>query len=389
MVLQFDFEKNLVELKRVYKDFLLPVFICDREFEIRWRNGAAEDLYPRFFDSDGMRRLLGEFDSVALLANLKRDGVRRVDGILALSGGHLNLTPIILDGEVGGVMIMIIGPQAVLSPPDIIESSKTPENIEINIRAGVAEMFSIMDKSAKKADWLGDSAVLRAFAGIERNCYRLLRIAANISGYTKFQSAPPNSAGKSIDVFDFIRKSRSAVSAFADEIGINVIFDLPGESEDSVAAIDASHLQMVYSNLLNNAFYFTKPGNEVKIIGRIGRERILLTVLDKGVGIPEDLLPDAIFKPYFSYGRDNRPAGIGLGLTLVKMIADGYGGTITIKSIENEWTAATFTLPRRAFSTGLSFRQDSAVTRPGGYDDRFSYASLSLQAAADSPYRQD
>lgn len=389
MVFEFDFEKNLAEYKRVYKDFLLPVVICDSDFEVRWRNLAAEDLFPQLGDAQGVRRLLGEFDADELLAGLGRDGVRRIDGTLAFSGVRLNITPVMQDGAVGGVMIMLVGPQAVVSRQDIIESSKTPENIEACIRAGVAEIFDFMDESAKKSAWIGDGAMLPGFAGIERSGYRLLRIAANISNYARFQVDPPRPSVETLDVFDFIRKSRSAVTAYAEETGIEVGFGMPGGNVPSVAAIDAKHLQLAYSNLINNALYFTKAGGVVEIEGRADSDWISFTVRDSGVGIPAHLLPDTVFKPYFSYARDGKPSGIGLGLALVRMIADGCGGKVSIESVENEGSAATFTLPNRAFGASLSFKQETMPERTGGYDDRFSYASVSLRAAADSPYRKD
>lgn len=377
----------LAEQRRSYENFLLPVFICDIELNIHWHNRTARDLYPQLTDPEGMHRLLGGFDADELLARLTRDGALHVDGTPAFTGVKLSLTPITQNGETLGVMCMLVGPQAVISPPDITANSRTHRNIETSIRNSVAEIFDIMDDSAIKANLVGDKAALRAFAGIERSGYRLLRIAANISAYTAFQMNPPHACSGALDVFDFIRDSQASVTAFAGETGIDVDFDLPDKNTPAIAKVDKSHLQLVYSNLLNNAFYFTKPGNSVKIVGKLGRGCILLTVLDKGVGIPVHLLPDTVFKPFFSYGHSNRQAGIGLGLALVKMVADGYGGSIRVSSVENEWTAATFILPKWNPSEKLTVEQDTKIAHNvRGYDDRFSYASLSLRAAAGSPY---
>ncbi len=108
---------------------------------------------------------------------------------------------------------------------------------------------------------------------------------------------------------------------------------------------DALKLKQALSNLIKNAFEATKPGNYIHIsLSKIpGNEqtlsKIAFQIKNNGLPIPEDELEN-IFTPFVTYKK----GGTGVGLAVVKKIADLHYGSISVISKE-EFTEFTLLLP--------------------------------------------
>jgi signal transduction histidine kinase len=85
-------------------------------------------------------------------------------------------------------------------------------------------------------------------------------------------------------------------------------------------------------------------------------DRILITVRDRGVGIPPENLP-RIWEPYFT----TRRGGTGLGLAIVKNVVEALGGTIAIDSRPASGTAIRIELPRRPPASVPPVRAEGAA----------------------------
>jgi signal transduction histidine kinase/PAS domain-containing protein len=115
---------------------------------------------------------------------------------------------------------------------------------------------------------------------------------------------------------------------------------------------DVDKLQQILLNLLSNAVKFTPHGGRVavEVLERTDeRGRVLLRVVDTGVGIPADKL-EAIFEPFVQIGRalNNPGEGTGLGLAISRDLARGMGGDLTVESTPG--AGSTFTLALTAAS---------------------------------------
>jgi PAS domain S-box-containing protein len=96
---------------------------------------------------------------------------------------------------------------------------------------------------------------------------------------------------------------------------------------------DATRLAQVVSNLLNNAAKYTEEGGRIALAaGREGDEAVL-RVRDTGVGIPAEMLGQ-VFDLFTQVDRglDRAQGGLGIGLTLVKSLAEMHGGRVTAHS---------------------------------------------------------
>jgi len=101
--------------------------------------------------------------------------------------------------------------------------------------------------------------------------------------------------------------------------------------------------QMLY-NLLSNAIGFSEQGGRIAF--NCGRENSMLafTVEDQGVGIPEDY-QKAVFNRFESRSHGSRHRGAGLGLSIVKSLAELHGGMVSLDSAPGRGTRVKVLLP--------------------------------------------
>jgi CheY-like chemotaxis protein len=96
---------------------------------------------------------------------------------------------------------------------------------------------------------------------------------------------------------------------------------------------DRVRLTQIIDNLLSNAVKFTPAGGTIEIAASVDHGKARLRVRDSGAGIDPDLLPH-IFEP-FRQGRqslDRTQGGLGLGLALVRGLAELHGGSVRVHS---------------------------------------------------------
>lgn len=104
-------------------------------------------------------------------------------------------------------------------------------------------------------------------------------------------------------------------------------------------------LWRVFSNLITNAIKFAPFGSEVEVLARRAGSHVLVTIKDKGQGIPEEF-SDAIFDMYKrgSSGTGGEES-FGMGLAICRLIVEGHGGEIWFKNNRDAGTTFYVRLP--------------------------------------------
>jgi PAS domain S-box-containing protein len=112
---------------------------------------------------------------------------------------------------------------------------------------------------------------------------------------------------------------------------------------------DSARLSQIVMNLLGNAIKYTPQGGKIQVYIRTGQEAVI-QVQDNGIGMSQDILP-RVFDLFArgEFGLYRSPAGLGIGLTLIKRIAELHGGRADAAS-DGPGLGSTFTvrLPRVA-----------------------------------------
>jgi nitrogen fixation/metabolism regulation signal transduction histidine kinase len=122
-------------------------------------------------------------------------------------------------------------------------------------------------------------------------------------------------------------------------IAIQTIF----EEEDFSFTMLQSDFQMIFVNLIQNAFHSMKDGGVLTIEVKKMKTKGKITVKDTGCGIPEELLPH-IFEPFIS-SRTSLGGGSGLGLTIVRTLVQSYHGHISVASKKNKGSSFSVVFP--------------------------------------------
>jgi len=128
---------------------------------------------------------------------------------------------------------------------------------------------------------------------------------------------------------------------------------------------DEVRLRQVIINLVSNAGKFTREGDSIEIRIERAADGVDVVVQDNGEGIPADKLP-IIMEPFgqadTSYARSR--GGVGLGLPIVRSLAELHGGRFTIESVFGSGTTARLHLPEeRVVDPGLDTTQTGEVIR--------------------------
>lgn len=121
------------------------------------------------------------------------------------------------------------------------------------------------------------------------------------------------------------------------------------ELEEGITArADPALLSRLVQNLVENAFKYGRPEGHVWISVRRDRDEILLQVRDDGIGIPPDQQEKVWQRFYQVDPARSGEGGAGLGLSLVRQIAQLHGGYMTLESIPGAGSAFTLHLPGSA-----------------------------------------
>jgi signal transduction histidine kinase len=144
-----------------------------------------------------------------------------------------------------------------------------------------------------------------------------------------------------------------SMMVLAQHKGLQMQVDVPPHLP--LVRASAELLSTAVRNLLDNAIKFTPPGGSVRLSAQAVGGQVEIAVSDSGVGIPPDELP-YIFQRFRRgrHGTGERGSGAGLGLALVKTIAEGYGGQVKVESRLGEGSTFVLALPCAEASQGTS-----------------------------------
>lgn len=173
---------------------------------------------------------------------------------------------------------------------------------------------------------------------------RLNKLTQSILDLNKFGANGISLTITDFDINDMIRVTTQTFEGVCNQKGLS--FDLLLTEKQLFVKGDASKIQQVLYNLIDNATKFSNKNTTIIIETSIQNEKVLISVKDSGIGIPSDSLKkiwDRFYKTDLSRGKDKK--GTGLGLAIVKEIIQAHNENINVISTEGVGTEFIFTLP--------------------------------------------
>jgi len=180
---------------------------------------------------------------------------------------------------------------------------------------------------------------------INKQANTLTRLVKRLLDISRFEASGGKLEVRETDLQRFLSALESSFSVLAMQREISFGIDhRPGLPEH--VFWDEDRINEVLGNLLSNAFKFTERGGKVGLTVTADEDKVTITVVDTGAGIPPDQLPH-IFDKFYQADNQAQAAtkGTGLGLAIAREIVEAHGGQIATQSKVGEGTTFTVTLP--------------------------------------------
>ncbi|MFQ6552656.1 ATP-binding protein [Aestuariibius insulae] len=185
-----------------------------------------------------------------------------------------------------------------------------------------------------------------------RNAERLARLVNEILDSQKLRSGQMDFTITQSEVSPIVRDAISEVEGFAPEKGIDLVYE--DRTHGASIMVDSGRLRLVLQNLLSNAYKFSKPKSDIRVIANLHNQELLISVRDKGSGIPEEFQPHVFERFRQAQGAHNRnSAGTGLGLSIARSLVEGMGGRIWFETAEDVGTTFHVSFPAESKPSAL------------------------------------
>ncbi|HET7704451.1 MAG TPA: ATP-binding protein [Thermoanaerobaculia bacterium] len=118
------------------------------------------------------------------------------------------------------------------------------------------------------------------------------------------------------------------------------------DAEETIVDADPDRMRQVIDNLLSNAIKYSPDGTEIEVVARPCEDAIETAVIDHGIGIPRDEIPQLFERFHRARNVSSRYyGGLGLGLYIARAIVEAHNGTIYVTSEEGKGSSFTVRLP--------------------------------------------
>jgi signal transduction histidine kinase len=204
---------------------------------------------------------------------------------------------------------------------------------------------------------------------INESALRLHRLIENFLAYAQIElvAADPGRVhslrqAPLIPVGAFIREVARARAQKA-----NRVADLQVEVPEVKLPMSQEHLGKILEELIDNAFKFSRQGNQVGVSGSVSGQNLVLRFQDRGRGMSAEQIANVGAHMQFER-KFYEQQGAGLGLFIAKRLAELYGGALAIESMAGQHTIVQVRLPLTPSPSPAAAPASSAgnLTRPSG-----------------------
>ncbi len=184
-----------------------------------------------------------------------------------------------------------------------------------DLRAPQVSILSALDQLPQGPDYPPWAAI------VERHAQRSLELAESFVQWARAENKPLDN--EPIDLVGILAEAIDTTWPMAIRARVRVACEAP---EQAPAVGDAQLLRRAIANLIDNAIKYGRPDSTVDVRLADEGEHWVITVADLGPGIAAEHV-ERLFQPYFRGSGPGERGGSGLGLALVRMVAERHGGT--------------------------------------------------------------
>ncbi len=180
---------------------------------------------------------------------------------------------------------------------------------------------------------------------IIRNAMRLKEIIENMTNADNAQSGTALVRRRSVSLKKLIQELMTTFVEDAKQKNIALNTDL-GDNDDLMVEGDTEKIGIAISNLIKNAIAFTNEKGHIFVVAERVPGYVKVSVIDDGIGIPPESLSH-IFERFYQVESHltRKHGGMGLGLSVTKMMVEMHGGRIWAESMVGKGSNFTMLLP--------------------------------------------
>ncbi len=188
-----------------------------------------------------------------------------------------------------------------------------------NIRLIIDGLFHEKENPKRKQS----TTALRAIA---RETDTLLRLGQELLDLSMIESGQAILRAVEEPIYEIADEAIERVEDQSDAKEIEIVNETPKELR---ALADRDQVRRVLLNLIHNAIKWSPPNEKIKVQAERTGDEVIISVLDRGPGVPEDQR-GRIFERFYQIDRSRSGGGTGLGLAICKHIIEAHGGRIWV-----------------------------------------------------------
>lgn len=191
-----------------------------------------------------------------------------------------------------------------------------------------------------------DANKVREYGGyIEGEGRRLTQLINNILDFSRIESGKKSYNFERVDVKEVVDETLVSFSQPLIRNGFALEYKTPEGALPKII-LDPDAIGLALTNLLDNAIKYSKSNKKISIQLELRNDFITITVNDQGIGIPREE-QEKIFEKFYrgSQARGLNVEGVGIGLALVKHVAESHGGSVSVESRPGQGSRFRLRLP--------------------------------------------
>jgi len=275
------------------------------------------------------------------IVQARTEGSAKAVEHLCAGGGEPRTTVITSAAQVEGLQVQVIRDETELEAVRRARDSVLA-NISHEFRTPLAAQLASIELLLAGLDDMPHAQQRELVSSLERGTLRLTQLIDNLLESVRIESGQLAIRSQEVALGEVVEDARSLVGSLLaqrrQKLEVSVPEDLP------LVSGDKTRLTQVFVNLLANANKFA-PEDSVVRIGAEARDReVRAWVEDEGEG-PAAADGEQLFARFRRGGSEPEPAGLGLGLWLVKSIVERHGGSVAFERTPSQRTRFSFSLP--------------------------------------------
>lgn len=340
-------ERN--EKVAVLESLVEGVIAVDDEMNVTYANNMAlrfldvsrEDIVGKSFENSGQQRY---YELVK--HSLDEDKTLTDNLILKIDGRKVYLHIVAIPKKERSGCVLVIQDKSsdyriIEMRKDFIANASHELKTPITIIRGFAE--TLYDNPT-----LPEETMIEVTGKIVRNCERMTNLIkdlltlADIEHLSESRLTPCNLTHLVENCVSMLHDAHPTAE---------VEVDIEADKEFDILA-DTQLLELAVFNLLENAAKYSNPPAEIKVSLKTTGTNVVLSVADKGIGIPKEDVEN-VFQRFYTVNKaeSRKKGGAGLGLSLVETIIDKHLGKISVESEVGVGTTFTVVLPLKRSAT--------------------------------------